>query len=177
MDRFETIKKELIELYEKGAVLEGEVSHAQNTLEWLVKLTSNPPEHLKIATFAHDIDRVVQPRELQKVGESYDDYKKRHSERGAMLIEKFALKHGYDPEEAKEIAELVRLHVVGGNHEADILQDADSISYFDHNLERYFKRKGYKDTAAKVKWMFERCSKRAQDIIRELPMYKKFSKE
>lgn len=176
MDRFEEAKKALMELYEKGAELDGEVSHALNTLDWLCKLTDAPSEYLMLAALGHDIERCVPPRESQAENEDYDIYKKRHSDRCAVLIKAFSLKHGYNQDEATRIAELVRLHEVGGDLEVNLLQDADSISYFDNNLERYFKRSGYEKTVAKVKWMFDRCSVRAQKIIRELPTYQKFIK-
>ncbi len=42
----------------------------------------------------------------------------------------------------QEVHRLVCLHEVGGDLRSDLLKDADSLSYFDVNLPRYFERGG-----------------------------------
>ncbi|PWG74904.1 hypothetical protein DF186_15480, partial [Enterococcus hirae] len=46
--------------------------------------------------------------------------------------------------------------------------DADSISYFDNNVENYLKRKGHEETRKKIDFMFYRASHKAQRIINDI---------
>jgi hypothetical protein len=73
-----------------------------------------------------------------------------------------------------DATELVRLHEVGGTEDADILRDADSISFFDNNLEFYISYKGFEEAVKQVAYKFDRCSPRAQKHIRELKPYQSF---
>ena len=45
--------------------------------------------------------------------------------------------------------------------------DADSIAFFEGNVEYYFKRYGERKTSFKFKFMYERMSERAKKIVRK----------
>ena len=176
MDDFKSVINKINKLL-KVARPKDEFSHAQNTLKWVKLLAKEPSQALVIAALAHDIERWSrEDREHQRANESYDEYKRRHSNIGAEIISNLLSQFNFSKDFIAQVADLVREHEFGGNTETNILQDADSISFFDNNLDYYLKRNGYKRTAEKVKWMFNRCSKRAQAQIVQLPKYQIFSK-
>ncbi|MBF0206762.1 MAG: DUF4202 family protein [Oligoflexia bacterium] len=154
-----------------------ERSHAKNTLFWLKKLRPSASMALQIAALAHDIERCVLPRFMDKDFESHAEYKKAHSEKGAMILEEIMKHHDMKEKIIIETTNLVRLHEVGGNLDADILMDADSISFFDNNLDFYISYKGFAGAIKQVDYKFQRCSPRAQKYIVNLKMYKSFKKQ
>ena len=63
---------------------------------------------------------------------------------------------------------LVEIHEVGGDPEADLLKDADSISYFDVNLPLYYQREGWAETQRRSRWGYRRLTPRAQEIVKNI---------
>lgn len=169
MKKFEEAVKTILE---KQSDLD-ERKHSENTRDWLFKLTEKPSEEVQLAALGHDIDRSIAPRVIQEENESYDNYKVRHSERSSQLIGIILSELNFEEQFVSRVMELVKYHEVGGDEEMNLLQDADSISYFDKNLEGYAARKTKEQTAAKVKWMYERCSLRTKTYINELKTYQK----
>ena len=47
--------------------------HAQNTLEWLLKLKPDADETLQIAALGHDIERAMEDHKVRR--DDYDDFK------------------------------------------------------------------------------------------------------
>lgn len=148
--------------------------HSINTCQWFLKIFPKASYELQIAALAHDIERGVKPRERKQDNETYDDYKRRHSKRSAEIMKKILEKNSIETNSINKIVDLILKHEVGGYKEANILQDADSISFFDIAILSYLKRKGEEKTRAKIKWMYSRCSKLAKSHIRKLPNFKKF---
>lgn len=167
MSKFKKIQKKIKEIIKKSET-EEDPHHSILTREWLLKLKPDANEELQIAALAHDIDRAVSPRVLKEDGELYDEYKRRHSVRSAEVAAKLMGDYGYPLESIKKIKRLIRLHEVGGDKEINLLRDADSIAFFDYNINYYFQRKGSDITKKKIIFMFVRASKRAQKIIRGL---------
>jgi len=152
----------------------GERTHSENTRDWLFKLTEKPSEETQLAALAHDIDRSIEPKIVQRKTESYQDYKVRHSERSSQLIGQILREIGFEENFVFRVMSLVKFHEVGGDEETNLLQDADSISYFDKNLEEYAARNTKEKTMSKVKLMYDRCSARAKKYIDGLATYQKF---
>ena len=68
----------------------------------------------------------------------------------------------------QEVHRLVCAHEVGGDPRSDLLKDADSLSYFDVNLPRYFQRHGWQETRRRCAWGYLRLSQRARSIVESL---------
>lgn len=156
--------------------------HFERTIYWLKQLKSDADEAMQIAAYAHGIERAfARPSmEFWKTHELNDpDYLKRHQENGAKIISKFLKEQNYSEEETKRVAEMVRLHEVGGTSEADLIKDADSISYFEVNaprhIEKFGKPLGKEKLRKKYDFMFNRISSSRAKKIAE-PMYKKVMK-
>lgn len=154
--------------------LKKESSHALNTLSWVKKIKSKPSLALQIAALGHDIERSRLSRYKSEDFKNHDDYKKAHSEMGAKMLKEILEKYKIDNSVIKDTEKLVQLHEIGGTEKANILRDADSISFFDNNLEFYFEYKGPEGTKRQMDYKFNRCSQRAQKYIQELDIYKQF---
>ena len=140
--------------------------HAENTLEWLLRLEADAGEALQLAALAHDIDRAT-PERLRREGHSdYDTFKAAHARRGARLLRGILEDCNVESAVVKEACRLVELHEVGGDPDSDLLKDADSISYFDVNLPLYFQREGWDETKRRSHWGYRRLTPGAQEIVR-----------
>lgn len=157
--------------------------HFERTVYWLKQLKPDADEAMQIAAYAHDIERAFgrATMEFWKTHALNDaDYLEKHQNRGAEIMTKFLHQEGFPEEETKRVSEMVRLHEVGGTEEADLIKDADSISYFEVNapkhIEKFGKPLGKEKLMTKYKFMFNRITNpKAKDICRE--WYTKLVKE
>jgi hypothetical protein len=100
----------------------------------------------------------------------YDAFKAAHARNGAAILQEILQECGVEDEAlAREVHRLVCLHEVGGDPRADLLADADSLSYFDVNLPRYYQRHGWEETRRRCVWGYLRLSEPARSIAANLP--------
>ena len=64
-----------------------------------------------------------------------------------------------------DIYSLVSHHETGGNKRADVLRDADSISFFHVNLPYYFVRNGIKETKRRCLWGYRKLPRNLQEVM------------
>ncbi len=162
--RFHAIQNRIGDIIKKSGV-EEDAKHSKLVRKWVLKMKKNAGEELQIAALAHDIDRAVKPRTEWKKGESYEKYKRRHSKRSALITADLMKEFGYDEESIAKARRLIEKHEFGGDKETNILTDADSIAYFDYNINFYLEREGAERTKKKINFMYSRASKRAQRHI------------
>lgn len=149
-------------------------SHSENTRKWLLKLKPKVSLELEIAALAHDIERGRKSEYLDF--ETYDDYKRYHSQRSAKITSEVMRECNFNEKSIKKVKEIILLHETGGTEDADLLKDADSISFFDNNIEYYYKSRGEEKTRFKINYMFDRCSVKAKEIIRKMKFSGKLDK-
>ena len=142
--------------------------HAENTLEWLLRLETDAGEALQLAALAHDIDRATPEHVRREEYPDYDAFKAAHARRGARLLRGILEDYGVKSAIVKEACRLVELHEVGGDPGSDLLKDADSISYFDVNLPLYYQREGWDETKRRSHWGYRRLTPRAQEIVKRI---------
>ena len=142
--------------------------HADNTLEWLLHLGSDAGEALQLAALAHDIDRATPERVRREDYPDYDAFKAAHARRGARLLRGILEDCGVESAIVNEACRLVEVHEVGGDPDADLLKDADSISYFDVNLPLYYEREGWAESKRRSLWGYQRLSARARNIVAKI---------
>ena len=153
--------------------------HFQRTIYWLLQLKPDADEPMKIAAYAHDIERAFNPISMDffKTHElNNSTYLTKHQKGGAKLMSKFLRKYHYSEKDIQRVAEMIKFHEVGGTFESDLIKDADSISYFENNapnhIEKFGRILGKEKTRVKYDFMFNRITSfKAKDIAR--PMYKK----
>ena len=143
--------------------------HADNTLEWLLRLEPDAGEALQLAALAHDIDRAIERIKVRQVDfDNYDAFKAAHAQNSAEILRPILTACGVERNIVKEVCRLVEFHEVGGDPDSDLLKDADSISYFDVNLPLYFQREGWSETKRRSHWGYRRLTPRAQEIVKHI---------
>jgi len=146
--------------------------HSKCTKTWLLKLKPDADDALQIAALAHDIERGFPSESECKPKErnikEYNKHKEEHSKRSAKIIGDMLQKHDFDNSFIQKVVRLVLLHEVGGDEEADILKDADSLAFFEGNLEYYFSRHDTDTTIFQIKYKFDRMSQKAKSIAKEM---------
>ena len=143
--------------------------HADNTLEWLLRLEPDAGEALQLAALAHDIDRAIEEVKVRRADfDDYDDFKAAHARNGAEILRSILTACGVERNIVEEACRLVEFHEVGGDPGSDLLKDADSISYFDVNLPLYYQREGLAETKRRSLWGYQRLSARARQIVENI---------
>lgn len=142
--------------------------HAENTLYWLLQLYAQADPALRLAAIGHDIERAREDRLQRHDWPSYDAFKAEHAAIGARLAGKILLQAGLGGPLHKEVCRLIKKHESGGDARSDLLKDADSLSYFDHNLPFYFAREGWEETLRRARWGYQRLSARARQIYPQI---------
>ena len=153
-----------------GSSVPEDPGHSRNTLEWLVRLDPGADVALQLAALGHDIDRAVVERKVLRADfDDYDDFKAAHARNGAEILAEILWDSGVrDAPLTREVRRLVCRHEVGGDPRADLLVDADSISYFDVNLALYHARNSRIETHRRCLWGYRRLSPRARVIVAQL---------
>jgi len=142
----EKVKKWVEENYENA-------DHLLRTGYWVKKLDAKASDALYIAAITHDIERAFKKNRKPPVTEFADtdwsnqEYDKWHSERSAEFVSQFLKKEGAGKDLIDKTAKLVSHHEHGGWREADILRDADSLSFLEVNVDMF------------ISWIPERLSK------------------
>lgn len=173
MTDFKLIKDEILQLLSMSD-LDLESEHGENTLNWVLRIKPDASLALQIAAVGHDIERSRPDRFRSEDFDDHKEYKRSHSEKGAVMLGELLKSFNLEESIINEVKELVRLHEVGGTEDADVLRDADSISFFDNNLDFYIRYKGIEAAKKQVEYKFSRCSKRAQGYIEDIDGYKRF---
>ncbi|MDL1957887.1 MAG: DUF4202 domain-containing protein, partial [Deltaproteobacteria bacterium] len=64
--------KQKIRLVVAGSLVPEDLRHADNTLEWLLRLAPDAGYALQLAALAHDIDRAIEETKVNRA--DFDDY-------------------------------------------------------------------------------------------------------
>jgi len=164
-NKFEVLEREIRNIV-KNSPIPTDPSHSENTRKWVMKLKPDASNELQIAALTHDIER---GKRIEKPNfENYRDYKNWHSKRSARIITEVMKKHGIDENSIKKVKNLVLNHEVGGNEDQNILRHADSLSFFENNIEYYYSSRGEDRTRLKIRYMYDRCSEKVKGMIREM---------
>jgi len=140
--------------------------HAQNTLEWVLQFEPEADSSMRIAAYSHDIERAIETKRVKRQHFSnYDLFKVAHANNSVRILKEIMLRHKVSPEIIKETCRLVGLHETGGDPRSDVLNDADSLSFFCVNLPWYFEREGWEETVRRCQWGYLRISPQRRDLI------------
>ena len=160
------IEAEIEMIISKSKVPEDSI-HSQNTREWVLKLKPEADKALQISALGHDIERSIEERKIKRENfTNYDEFKKAHSKNSTIILCEIFSRHKIKQTFIEKVTNIVMLHEFGGTEEANILKDADSISFFDVNLPFYFQRNSERETAFRMKWGYKRLSKIAKSIVK-----------
>lgn len=161
--------KRKIRLTIAGSRVPEDPCHADNTLQWLLRLEPDAGEALQLAALAHDIDRAIEEVKVRRADfDDYDAFKAAHAHNGAEILRPVLTGCGVEQNIMEEACRLVEFHEAGGDPGSDLLKDADSISYFDVNLPLYYQREGWAETKRRSLWGYQRLSARARKIVENI---------
>jgi len=161
--------KQRIRLVISGSRVPEDSRHADNTLEWLLRLAPDADDALQLAALAHDIDRAINEVKVKRADfDDYDAFKAVHASNGAEILRPILTACGVEQHIVDEACRLVEVHEVGGDLRSDLLKEADGISYFDVNLPLYYQREGWEEAKRRSRWGYRRLSPRAQEIVRHI---------
>ena len=171
------IKQFVSKSFGKGVNEKG-MEHFKRTVYWIKQLKPDADEPILIVGYAHDIARAFKDTGATGTfkNKEFNDLEilRDHQEGGAKIISEFLRKKGYDKESIDRIYNMIRYHEEGGNEEADLIKDADSISYLENNAVKHIKLVGElsKDKIRnKIDWMYNRISSKKAKLLAE-PYYK-----
>ncbi len=143
--------------------------HAENTLDWLLRLKPDSDKTLQIAALGHDIERALETRKVKRADfPDYDTFKSAHARNSARILRKIMEDCGVPQEMAGEVYLLVCRHETGGDPCADLLKNADGISYFHVNMPLYYQREGRQETKRRCIWGYKRLSARLKKIAKRI---------
>ena len=82
MDSLDCAKQEIRRVIAASQVPE-DPRHADNTLEWLLRLAPDADEALQLAALGHDIDRAIEEVKVRRADfDDYDAFKAAHARHG-----------------------------------------------------------------------------------------------
>lgn len=172
---FEKVKKFMTASFTKDGKVDNTVRHSVRTADWLKVLKPDADEALLVAALAHDIERAFRTKEtydnLKQTDKGFkdDDFLAIHQEKSAKVISDFLKENGADSTLIERVKMLVLRHEFGGNEDQNILKDADSLSFFENNIDHFFSKimqmTNIKMIREKLDWMYDRIdSEQAKEI-------------
>jgi len=168
MDDVNCVKKKIEKIILKSPVPEDSL-HSKNTLEWLLKLKPDADEALKIAALGHDIERAIEERKVRREDfSSFDEFKKGHALNSANIMAKIMRECAISEVFANDVFSLVAYHEIGGGERANLLKEADTISYFDVNLPLYYRRHSTDEVKRRVLWGYKKLPKSLQEVVAKM---------
>jgi len=181
LDLYQKVEQFVVDSF-MNANNEKGIKHLRRTAYWVQQLKPEADEALLIAAVAHDIERAFREpnygKKFQK-GFRTDEHLIYHQEKGAEIVADFLRKQNADEKLIDRVKELISKHEVGGSDDQDILKDADSVSFFENNVDYFIvelvSKVGKKNVKDKFDWMFDRISsEKAKQIA--LPWYQRGNK-
>jgi hypothetical protein len=152
--------------------------HLVRARDYAVTLDPEASEPVRIAALTHDIERHFPggPQfDPSTMAPDDEEYNRAHPERSARIVAAWLREEGAEDGLVDEVAELVRLHEWGGTPAADLVQAADSLSFFEVNYDLVAGwvrdgRAGVAQARRKLDWMLDRIRRPgARDPA--LPLY------
>ena len=141
--------------------------HLLKAEEWLRRIDPAASEAMLLATVTHDMERAFpgadSPKQYPALGPDDPIYNQAHSDRSARIVSDFLRQQGASDELVTQVAELIRVHEIGGWPDADWVQAADSLSFLEVNIDFFLERinapqHGWtlEQVRAKFDWMYSR---------------------
>ena len=182
----EEVKKFVTDSFTKDGKPSTTIKHSIRVADWIKVLKPDADDALIIAALAHDIERAFRHDKvydaLKEAGKGFtdEDFLTNHQEKGANIIAEFLQKNGADNTLTERVKMLVSKHELGGNDDQNLLKDADSLSFFENNINHFLTnlihRSSKESVHEKFKWMYDRItSDKAKQIAK--PWYEKAMKE
>lgn len=135
--------------------------HALDTHRWVLRLRPAASLALQIAALFHDVERLRSEadRRIEPHATDYQAFKNAHARGSARLLEGWLRDLGLGSALVHRAAELVADHErPARNPEAQVLADADALSFFSRNCPGFIDDYGPEHTARKIAYTLRRLS-------------------
>jgi hypothetical protein len=147
-------------------LVQADYAHALDVWQWLLRLSPEAELPLQVAALFHDVERLRSEAEvrIEQHAPDYDAFKEAHAKGGAALACR-CLDGAVDAAVLRRVAQLILVHerpagaLLG---EAQLLADADALSFFSLNSVGFLDYFGPEHTAKKVAWTLGRMSPAAR---------------
>lgn len=152
MNSLECVKKKIATAIALSDVPEDPV-HSKNVLKWVLRLDPKADTSLQIAALGHDIERAIKKRKVRRQDyKNYDQFKQAHAVNSAVILKKIMAECRLNKKTIEEVYWLIQHHETGGNKKADLLKNADALSFFEVNLPLYYSRNTEEETKKRCLW-------------------------
>jgi len=174
---YQQVEQYVVDVFTQAGDVGG-IKHFLRTADWVRVLKPDADEALLIAAVAHDIERGFRDRakydqifKQSAEGFSSDEHLTHHQNEGARIIGEYLEKIGAPTEMITRVRLMVARHEIGGDNEQNLIKDADSVSFFENNVEFFVTKKiadvGKEKVKDKLDWMYNRItSAQAKEIVR-----------
>jgi hypothetical protein len=145
--------------------------HALDAWQWTLRLDPGASTAVQAAALLHDVERLSSEvdRRIEHEARDYRAFKAEHARRGAAVTAELIGTAGFAPGIAQRAAFLVAHHEEGRvDAEAEILADADALSFFSLNAHGFFDYFGPEHTRRKVAYTLSRLRAEALPRLRHV---------
>lgn len=171
---YDHVEEYVLEAFAEHPIHKTTAKHLVNTVDWVKTLDPHADEAMLIAALSHDLERAFADKKIDVVfnDPKYLDF---HQKKSADAISDFLKKELAPKAMIKRVYEMVLKHEMGGTEEQNLIKDADSLSFFDRDMNNFINK--YKDDGkdrikAKFDWMYDRItSEKAKKLA--APMYER----
>lgn len=157
--------------------------HLSDTEKKLLRSNHGISYAERLAAVLHDYEMASGRKVKQRANEQYSSYKRRHATVCAKIAGQMLQEEGADAQFISDISTLIKYHDHVGlpksNHnlhrKIERIKDADSLSFFDVNLDTYFEQhKGNEDRLrTKIRFMYNKMSDNAKKLLASSPKFQK----
>jgi hypothetical protein len=157
-------------------LVRADYEHALDVWQWVLRLELNASRALQLAALFHDIERLSsEPDErIEQHARDYQSFKNSHAEVGARLAALTAQSAGIDALDCLRMQQLIQDHEKPSSsdrrREAELLADADSLSFFSLNSRGFADYYGPEHTRRKVRYSLGRMSGRGFAYLHQLKL-------
>jgi hypothetical protein len=141
--------------------------HAIDVWQWTLRLDPGAPLEVQVAALFHDVERLRSEadRRIEHLAPDYQSFKDQHAETGAELVRTLLRSIDAPDELADRAARLIERHERRGRGDLQLLNDADSLSFFSLNSPGFLAYFGSEHTARKVRYTLGRMSDSALERL------------
>lgn len=143
------------------------LAHHLGARDFLLELDPNASVEAQIAALTHDIERQFRERIKDPKIFSDKEYLLQHGKASADIVYDLLKDKDFDLDLGR-VSWLIANHELGGDHEADLLRDADSLSFLKNTVKGFAEKFGKKECRQKFDYMLDRIQdKRAKEIAKQ----------
>lgn len=161
-------------LHDRGRPLvAADHDHALDTWQWTLRLCPSASFALQVAALFHDVERLHSEADarVEQFAKDYGAWKRAHARTGATIAARVLADAGIEARTVTRVHDLVAGHEdPPAGSEAQVLADADALSFFSLNSSGFLCYHGAEHTAKKVAHSLDRLGWRGRRALCEVKL-------